>query len=333
MKRELQDPLKILVTGSRGKSSLVRLIHSALVANGIKAYGRITGVLPRELTPAGEVQILRTNGGHVEEMRWWLSSLPHYAEAVVMENSAVAPELQHLAARWFSPQLTVITKVDPDHQEAWGPSEEDAIRAIAMGITREGAVFLGPGLDKKTYLQDILKSKGCSLHTTLLPEGSSPDFRENNILTALGICRYLGMDIELSEKAIRGTPPDMADFRTFPLGETELAFAFSANDIDSTRDLFGMLGWSSDETILLYNHRRDRPVRLESYRDWMFSNKWSSVFITGDRPWFAWAWKWYRESKDLGELLSSFGEARKIFGCGNVAGLPLDFILEREELQ
>ncbi|HPI98954.1 MAG TPA: hypothetical protein PLV56_09425, partial [Synergistales bacterium] len=72
MRSESQGPLKILVTGSRGKSSLVRLIHSALLANGIKAYGRITGVIPRELTPCGEVQILRTNGGHVEEMKWWL---------------------------------------------------------------------------------------------------------------------------------------------------------------------------------------------------------------------------------------------------------------------
>lgn len=330
MRSESQGPLKILVTGSRGKSSLVRLIHSALLANGIKAYGRITGVIPRELTPGGEVQILRTNGGHVEEMKWWLSSIPHDAEAVIMENSAVAPELQHLAAEWFCPRVTVVTNVNPDHQEAWGPSEEDAIRAITMGITGESAVLLGLGLDQKALLMEIIRSKVCSLQSATFSREEQPkDFRENNLITALDLCRFLGMDPSVSEKAMRRTPPDMADFRLLSMGGIELAFAFSANDIHSTRDLFSSLQWSYDETIILYNHRGDRPVRLKSYRDWILRNKWSSICITGDRPWSPWAWKYYRECRDLDEFLPGLGEGEKVFGCGNVAGLPLKLILER----
>lgn len=329
MRSESQGPLKILVTGSRGKSSLVRLIHSALLANGIKAYGRITGVIPRELTPCGEVQILRTNGGHVEEMKWWLSSIPRDAEAVIMENSAVAPELQHLAAEWLSPGVTVVTNVNPDHQEAWGPSEEDAIRAISMGISAESAVLLAPGLDQKALLMEIIKSKKCPLRSAAFSREDPEDFRENNMMTALDLCRFLGMDPSVSEKAMREIPPDMADFRVLSIGGAELAYAFSANDIHSTRDLFSSLQWSYDETIIIYNHRGDRPVRLKSYRDWILSNNWSSICITGDRPWSHWAWKYYRECSDLGKLLSGFGEGEKVFGCGNVAGLPLKFILER----
>ncbi|MCG8565277.1 MAG: hypothetical protein MI747_09370, partial [Desulfobacterales bacterium] len=96
---------KILVTGSRGKSSVVRLIHAALVACGVKAHGRITGVVPRQLGPEGSRIIVRTAGAHVGEMKWWLKQLPRDTEAVVLENSAIAPDLQPLAGRWLKPDL------------------------------------------------------------------------------------------------------------------------------------------------------------------------------------------------------------------------------------
>ncbi len=40
---------RILVTGSRGKSSVVRLLYAAMQAAGLQTYARITGVVPREL--------------------------------------------------------------------------------------------------------------------------------------------------------------------------------------------------------------------------------------------------------------------------------------------
>ena len=58
---------KILVTGSRGKSSIVRLLHAAFAAAGNETWARITGVVPRELGPDGERTLERAAGGHVDE--------------------------------------------------------------------------------------------------------------------------------------------------------------------------------------------------------------------------------------------------------------------------
>ncbi|MFA7621915.1 MAG: hypothetical protein WCY56_08760, partial [Aminobacteriaceae bacterium] len=44
-------PIRVLVTGSRGKSSVVRLLSAALASFGLEVRGRITGVVPRELRP------------------------------------------------------------------------------------------------------------------------------------------------------------------------------------------------------------------------------------------------------------------------------------------
>lgn len=330
MKAKKDYPIKIMVTGSRGKSSLVRLVHSALLANGIKAYGRITGVLPRELTPYGEVQILRSSGGHVEEMKWWFSSIPEDVQAVVMENSAVSPDLQSFALKWFSPGVTLLSNIHPDHQEAWGPYEIDAALALSGGIGPGAKVILGPGLENKKFLLEILALKNCKIMISRSGENGL-DFRGRNILTASRLCEFLQLDMDLAERAMRNTPPDIADFRVISRISGELAFAFSANDIESTGELFRLLEWPYEETMVLYNHRRDRPSRLKSFKKWILDNPWGSICMTGDYPFFPWTLKYYRRSKNLSDLLTISSLGMRVFGCGNVAGLPLAFVLGMEE--
>ena len=61
--------IRILVTGTRGKSSLVRLLHAGLSAVGLRTHSRVTGVLPRELSPAGQRVIRRTSPVSFREMQ------------------------------------------------------------------------------------------------------------------------------------------------------------------------------------------------------------------------------------------------------------------------
>ena len=104
---------RILVTGSRGKSSIVRLLHTAMNAAGFKTYARITGVVPRELGADGIRTISRSAGAQVEEMRWWLGQLSLSVQGVILENSAITAEFQGLAGRWLQPGVTVLTNTLP----------------------------------------------------------------------------------------------------------------------------------------------------------------------------------------------------------------------------
>lgn len=319
-------PIRILVTGSRGKSSLVRLLAAALEGAGISAAGRITGVLPRELFRGKETLILRSGPGSVEEMRWWLRSLPGETKGAVLENSAVDPELQGLAWRWMKPSCTVLTNVRPDHEEVWGRGEGAAAAALCGGIGG-GPVILPRSVASVPAVSLLLGMKGCELFPC--PDGAG--FRENHLSLVSGVCSFLGLDGPKTLAAAREVAPDIADFRIFREGKGMLASAFSANEPESTESLFQSAGWEREETTVLYNSRKDRIARLRSFLPWLTGHSWKRVAVTGSRPLFLPSGAEFlslREPEDLGVFVASEG---KVFGCGNVAGVPLEYLLRREE--
>lgn len=280
--------IRILVTGTRGKSSLVRLIHAGLIASGLRAYGRITGVLPRSLEPSGVRVIRRDSPVNFREMLWWLKSLPEDAEAIVMENSAVNPEYQPAAAKWLKPSLIVITNTRPDHIDAWGCDAHSAERAIMSGVPKNVPVVRG--IDTQ-------------------------DYRQGNISLAFEALSFSG--VHVSREVLEAVEPDIADFRLIGEGEDITACAFSANDTVSTEMLFASTGWESEDTLLLYHHRQDRPARLEDFSRWIYARKWREVIFTGGR---------YLVMRDFDSWRKGKG---KIFACGNVAGWPLEYMICR----
>ena len=318
--------ISVLVTGSRGKSTVVRMVHRAMVGCGVKAYGRITGVIPRTLTPSGEVPIVRYSGAHVEEMRWWIGSVPSEAEGIVMENSAVSPELQPLAARWLRPSVSVITNVRPDHQDMWGDGEDNAAMALCPGIPDGGVVVVGSEVADSPLAMELLFERGCDVKVAPKPTGEV-SYRSYNESLALTTCVALGMDREKSLQAISGMEPDIADFSLLRTDGGELAFAFSANDLVTTEELFRSLGWEQGRVTVLFNHRRDRPERFRVFRPWLDRPGWADRIVIGDRPLFTGKSRYVNveNHESLRELVDSAG---LVFGCGNVVyGAPLDLKL------
>ena len=305
---------------------MVRLITAALAGAGLETRGRITGVLPREIAGTEEILILRSGPGNVEEMRWWLTTLPPGTEAVVLENSAVDPELQPLAFRWLNPSCTVLTNVRPDHEEVWGEGEDHAIRALTAGVLG-GPVILPRSVAEIPLLRALLEKKGCTLSPC--PDGKT--FRETHLALTSGVCRLFGLDAEKGVAAARRLPADLADFRLFSVGEGILASAFSANDTESTEELFQTTGWTREDTSLLYNSRGDRFARLHSFVPWFRSFPWKGVFLSGNRPLFLPAGMTAVHVQDLKGFEDFISASGQVFGCGNVAGVPLDFLLSRSD--
>ena len=320
--------LRVLVTGSRGKSSVVRLVHAAFSAAGHQAWARVTGVVPRELGPGGERTLERAAGGHVAEMRWWLKRLPRTVGAVVLENSAIAPELQPLAGQWLRPQLTVLSSVVPDHQEAWGATAAEAASALAQGLPRGGFVLLPDSLQKNRALRRLLERHDCETEWVEPLGEPGPAWRSVNRGLALAVCRHFGIEPSLALDAMRRMATDPYDFHVAHRGGLDIALAFSANDVSSSRDLFRSLGWPEEDTRVVYNHRRDRPLRLKSFLPWLSNGRWREVWLTGDRP-AAWNARLpYRRFSSARQLLACCAPGERVFGCGNIAGLPLDLYHE-----
>jgi poly-gamma-glutamate synthase PgsB/CapB len=314
---------RVLVTGSRGKSSIVRLLHAAFADAGLTAYARITGVAPRELGPGKIRPISRSAGAHVGEMRWWLGQLPATAQAIVLENSAVSPDLQALAGRWLQPDITVLSNTLPDHQEIWGATSADAAEVLAAGIPINGQVILPDVLEGDNHLRDLLQQRKCVTFFASPAPGVEIPYQAGNLGLALAVIQQLGLDAEAARRAMLGLPADSYDFRILDCNGAQLAMAFSANDIASTRMLFASLQWSETETRLLYNHRADRPARLRSFLRWFEESAWRDVLIIGDRPFCRVASARYLKISNRAALLRLFQAGERVFGCGNIAGLPM----------
>ena len=319
-------PVRVLVTGSRGKSSMVRLLTAALEGAGMVAAGRITGVLPRELFRGREKLILRAGPGSVAEMKWWLRTLPSGAEGVVLENSAVAPELQSLAWQWMKPLCTVLTNVRPDHEDAWGRGEEAAARVLCSGIVG-GTVILPESVAAKEVVSELLASKGCEMRPC--PDGG--DFRQTHLSLVEGVCRFLRLNETKAFESAAALPPDIADFQIFAEGGGRLASAFSANDLLSSLDLFRETGWSGRETTVLFNSRKDRTARLTAFKGLLSEADWKRVAVTGSRPLLLPRGAEFISLKGPEDLKAFIASEGAVFGCGNVAGVPLEYLLEKWE--
>lgn len=314
---------RVLVTGSRGKSSIVRYLHAALQDAGLQTYARITGVEPRELGPGKTQTISRSSGAHIEEMRWWLRGLPASAQGIVLENSAITPDLQGMAGRWLQPDITVLSNVLPDHQEVWGPTSACAAEVLTSGIPRENQVLVPADLKNDHCSLELLERRRCTVHFVEPVSDTGVDFQANNLGLALATVEQLGFAKVPALQSMLRLRRDKYDFGVVNKGGAELALAFSANDISSTRTLFRSLSWSEEETRLIYNHRMDRPARFRSFLDWLNNSCWREVLVIGDKPKMKHCSARYLHIKSTEGLLQLFKPGDRIFGCGNIAGLPM----------
>lgn len=322
--------IRIAVTGSRGKSSVVRLLHTALCACGLKTYTRVTGVIPRVLTPEGEHPILRFGPASVDEMKWWLNTLPDDVQAVVLENSAVTPELQRLAPLWLEPNATVLTNIRPDHKAFWGETEESVLSSLSAALPRGGVVVIPEELAGFPQMCALASQKSLLLRPARRRD-EFPAHLSANVGLALEVCRVFGLDENTCLDAMRHMPPDLADFTILNTGNGQLAFAFSANDVLTTEELFLSTGWRREETGVLFNHRSDRVDRFRTFVPWIQTHVWREVVVIGDEPPASALDCEYFPCQKCSELTRRLGGLRWI-GCGNtVYGLPLLYKLECEE--
>jgi hypothetical protein len=321
--RNTWPPYRILLTGTRGKSTAVRYIAAALDSIGISFSARITGTVPMVIEGLQEKRIVRNSPAHISEMIWWIRNIPEGTQAVVAENSAVSPELQPLSARWLDPGLIVWTSVLPDHAEYWGPHLSGAREALLNGVPRSSRVLLGNQAGQDRELVLALEKMKCTLFTTGMPVEELSHQYETIAVEALNILGLPG-----SEASFRRVPIDPHEFRIVnPRRGGAVAWAFSSNDPVTAEALFRSTGWDQERTALLFNHRHDRPSRLSAHLPWIRNGRWKRRIITGDRPLVLTGFSFFPPSSAaaLADLVRSEGT---VFGCGNVRGLPFAWEVE-----
>ncbi|MGB5488405.1 MAG: hypothetical protein WBN06_13515, partial [Lysobacterales bacterium] len=190
-------------------------------------------------------------------------------------------------------------------------------------IPKNARLILPIDLEADKYLMELLDRRHCQLIFSEPVSEAGEGYQAVNTGLALATVECLGLATSPALEAMLGIRPDRYDFHVARCGGAEVAMAFAINDITSTRNLFRSLMWPKSETRLIYNHRADRPGRFQSFIEWLSQAHWREVLIIGDKPRKRCGSARYLRIKDEQELLRLFQPGDRVFGCGNIAGIPL----------
>jgi len=271
-------PIRVHVNGTRGKSSVTRLIAAGLRAGGRRTFAKTTGTMARMIRLDGsEVDVYRVGRPNIlEQTRVVRRAVEAGAEILVVECMAVAPELQPVSElRLIRSSVGVITNVRADHLDVMGPTVDDVARTLAQTIPLGGHAFTAES-ERAGILRQVARERGSELHV-VGSEGVSPaelagfSYVEHaeNVALALAVCTHLGVERGLALAGMHAATPDPGVLRSFTVrsGDKQVQFvnAFAANDPDSTLLIWKRLGLDRAQDgvgrLVLANCRKDRLQR------------------------------------------------------------------------
>ncbi|PKL26411.1 MAG: poly-gamma-glutamate synthase PgsB [Spirochaetae bacterium HGW-Spirochaetae-3] len=267
-------PLRILVNGTRGKSSVVRLVAGILREAGYVTIAKTTGSDARIIGDDGsERPVSRPFGPRLTEQK----SLARYAaerhaDALVVECMAVRPESQMVMQRHLvRATIGVITNVRVDHVEEISRTLDETAEALALTIPQDG-VLITTDPRFKEYGRRVAVVNGSSATPDILGRFSYPVFAEN-VSLALRVAEEIGIDREVALRGMLRAAPDIGVQRVceipFATFRVVIVNAFAANDVSST-----LMAWEAAvertdndlPVVLLYNNREDREYRIAEFR-------------------------------------------------------------------
>lgn len=276
-KRLCRIPLRIHVNGSRGKSSVTRLIAAGLRAGGMKTIAKTTGTLPRIIDHDGrEIAINRNQPANIIEQVKILKYIEKMEpEALVIECMAVLPEYQWICEHQIvRSHVGVITNCRLDHTNEMGRFREQISRSLGNTIPVHGALYTSEKSNLHT-LEEIGRKRGTEVHRV----GGGDVERDElnrfsyiehpaNVGLALAVCEKAGVDREVALKGMHKASPDAGALRVTTCKEEhkEVLFvnAMAANDVESTLVIYNEIKARYSplgKVIILLNSRTDRQDR------------------------------------------------------------------------
>lgn len=353
-----QLPIRIHVNGTRGKSSVTRLIAAALREAGIPTFAKTTGTLPRAIYPDGsEVPIFRaTKANIIEQEKTIRAAAGAGAQAIVIECMALQPLLQSISElRIVRSTHSVITNARPDHLDVMGPTSRDVAAALSGMVALKAKIFTCEtenldvirlaATDRKSALTHV-DSAAIALVT---PEDLKPfSYTEHaeNVALALAICDDVGVPRDVALRGMYKASPDPGAMTTHCLNffGRKMVFynGFAANDPVSTERLWRLaVGQQQDvaKRIAIFNCRADRADRsaqlAEVVGDWPAPD-WLVLMGTGTQVFARYATHAgidpsrvvFMEGLLVDEIFERLVEIAEpsamLMGMGNIGGQGLD---------
>jgi poly-gamma-glutamate synthase PgsB/CapB len=342
-------PLRIAVTGTRGKSSVVRLLASILREDGRRVMAKTTGSEARSIFPDGEEHTVPRRGitSIIEQKKIIKKASELAVDCIVVETMSIQPECHRVESQQLiQPHVVAVTNVRRDHIDAMGETEEEIASVLCLDFVSKATVFL-PEAERHSCFDEAIKDQdircirvaaGAYLDAAA---GTARGEFADNLDLAYAVAKHLGIGQDAIQRGILNARRDLGQFRVWryipedPQRNYFLANAFAANDPQSTMlvlsEVRKQLPQCGDRIVGLLSLRSDRPDRT---RQWIAAlrerncNPFRRLFLIGDnthaarrRLPFAHVINEKAPEDITAAVINSAPDRSVIFGFGNVGGL------------
>ena len=293
-------PVRIHVNGTRGKSSVTRLIAAGLRAGGKRTFAKTTGTAPRVIDAEGIDRIIHrlrspSIGEQVRLLKYFSAEKP---DVVVMECMAVQPQYQWISEhQMVKSDIGVITNARPDHLDEMGPTDVDVVRSLCNSVPIDGTLITAEE-KHKNILEKVAEQNGSEfLHSD---EGLITDSELNkfsyiehpqNIAIALDVCEKMGIKRDVALTGMHSVKPDLGALIVWKLkgenGSLQFVNGMAANDPVSTLQIWKFVidrYPTTSGSAVFFNSRDDRPLRTNQMLELTFEEiKPEHFIIRGDK--------------------------------------------------
>lgn len=292
-------PIRILVTGTRGKSSVVRLLHAALSNAGLRVEAKTTGTAARDIEPDGREHATRRLGqvSIVETVATMSHARKRRVDAVVAECMAVNPALiRQLSSDIVRPTIVDVTNCDLDHLEEEGSDRLTIMRSLAEAVTADQVVVTAERdplcvweLQTKTHaMGGELVSVDRRLSMGVLDEALVPDAFPENVAVVLATTRACGIADHVAITGMRHSThePEEEEIIDGDLAGLRVRYCNlgSINDANNVLPAVHRLLGSKVRgvpRVAVLSGRSDRPLRAMLFAGLLSPQDFDAAVVTG----------------------------------------------------
>lgn len=266
---------RIVVSGSRGKSSTTRRLDDIFNRRGYDTLTKITGNYPT-LIHNGEAYPIDRQGPrvtlyeNVSVIGEFAPELDSYdpEDVAIFENQAITEYTTRLVnERFVKPDVILLTNVRQDHNDTLGKTRTDIARSLARSVPAGTHVVNG---EQHTvlheYMRDEIERRDATIEQVSIPEhhrgllGAETVHALDTVLTALDEPPIPEGELDAYLTSIQPEWTRLPGGRVYNAAEV--------NDVESTEQVRRLL--AGDEHVLPFVYlRHDRRGRTASFAEYV----------------------------------------------------------------
>jgi len=357
-------PMIIHVNGTRGKSSVTRLIAAGLRAGKKRTLAKTTGSAASFIFENGsETRLVRYFGANIkEQLKIIKFAAKRNIDCLVLECMAVTPEYQWITEhKMVKAEVCVITNSRPDHLDVMGPGIRNVTLSLCNTLPTNGVAFTS---EKKMFplLKKEANKKKIKITRSDESDVSDEDMKgfpwiehKENVALALNICEYCGIDREEALTGMWNATPDIGATEIFEVHHKShkifFAHSFAANDPESTMVLINNISELHshlDSVVILLSTRADRLFRSKQLIEMLSDVEYDHLILIGEQTQAMKAYAiahnipgnkisdigWVDGTQLIEKIEKFYNKEILLFGIGNIGGnggIILKYFKERNK--